>query len=106
MAGKQQKIKRERKTIKAMVEIYCKGIHRSKSNLCKGCQAILDYANLRLLKCPYQHDKPTCKNCTTHCYKEPEKSQILKIMNYSESRILFFHPLLAIRHLLDGFTKK
>ena len=97
------RIKRERKTIKAMIEIYCKDNH--KSNICTDCQNLLDYANLKLSKCPYQKDKPTCKNCSTHCYKEPEKSSIRKIMKYSGPRILFSHPLLALKHIMDGLKK-
>lgn len=98
------RIKRERNTIKVMVEIYCKNKH--KSNICTDCQSLLDYANLKLSKCPYKKDKPTCKNCITHCYSEPEKSSIRNIMKYSGPRIIFYHPILAIQHLIDGFKKK
>ena len=80
MTPERPRIKRERKTIKAMIEIYCKDKH--KSNICTDCQSLLDYANLKLSKCPYKKDKPTCKNCTTHYYREPEKSLIHEIMKY------------------------
>jgi len=99
------RMKRERKTISAMINIFCKGNHKTKSTLCKDCQTLLDYSFERLSNCPYQNDKPTCKNCVIHCYKEPEKSRFRKIMRYSGPRILFTNPLLAIHHLIDGFKK-
>ena len=99
------RMKRERKTIRVMVKIFCKGNHKSRSTLCKDCQTLLDYAFMRLSNCPYQKDKPTCKNCVIHCYKEPEKSKLRKIMRYSGPRILFTNPILAIHHLIDGFKK-
>lgn len=105
MTDEHPRIKRERITIKAMVKIYCKNNHKLKSDICNDCQTLLDYANLRLLNCPYQQNKPTCKNCSTHCYKEPEKSKIRKIMKYSGPRIMFTHPILALRHIIDGMKK-
>jgi hypothetical protein len=99
------RMERERKTIRVMIDIFCKGNHNSKSTLCKDCQILLDYAFERLSNCPYQNDKPTCKNCVIHCYTEPEKSKFRQIMRYSGSRILFTNPVIAIQHLIDGLKK-
>jgi predicted amidophosphoribosyltransferase len=96
-------MKRERKTIKVMIKIFCKRNHKPKSTLCKDCQKLLEYAFERLSNCSYKKDKPTCRNCVIHCFKEPEKSKLRKIMRYSGPRILFTNPILAINHLIDGF---
>jgi hypothetical protein len=99
------RMKRERKTIKVMIKIFCNRNHKPKSNLCKDCQQLLDYALERLSNCPFQKDKPTCKNCVIHCFKEPEKSKFRQIMRFSGPRILFTNPILSIRHLIDGSKK-
>jgi predicted amidophosphoribosyltransferase len=101
------RIAREKKTVKAMIEIYCKKHHHNdlndhqKSGLCPNCQELFNYANKRLDKCKYQVQKPTCANCEIHCYKEPERTQMKNIMRFSGPRMLFRHPILAIQHLLD-----
>jgi len=105
MAIDNPRMKRERKTINAMVKIYCKGNHKTKSTFCKDCQTLLDYAFERLSNCPYKKNKPTCRNCTIHCFNEPEKLKFRKIMRYAGPRIIFKNPILAIHHLIDGFKK-
>ena len=87
-----------------MVGIYCSAHHDSSGNdLCTECRTFLDYADVRLDKCPYGEDKPTCSNCPVHCYKPAERAQAKEIMRYAGPRMLFRHPLLAIAHKLDGF---
>jgi hypothetical protein len=84
---------RERRTIEAMINIYCRDQHGQKGQLCPECQALLTYAGERLAKCPFQADKPTCANCTVHCYKPALREQI---------RMMFRHPILTLFHLIDG----
>ena len=89
-----------------MAGIYCAGHHDgSVNNLCGPCQEFLDYAQLRLEKCPYGEDKPTCANCPVHCYKPAQRAQAKNIMRFAGPRMLLRHPLLAIAHQLDGFRK-
>lgn len=89
-----------------MVGIYCSAHHDIAGNmLCANCQEFLDYAELRLEKCPYGEDKPTCANCPIHCYKPARKTQAREIMRYAGPRMLLRHPLLAVAHKLDGFRK-
>jgi len=89
-----------------MIGIYCSAHHGKRDyGLCTACQEFLDYADVRLKKCPYGDDKPTCSNCPVHCYKPTRKAQARKIMQYAGPRMLFRHPLLAIAHQLDGFRK-
>ena len=57
---------------------------------------------IRLEKCPYGETKPTCANCPIHCYQPHRREQIKKVMAYAGPRMLLTHPILAIRHMLDG----
>jgi hypothetical protein len=52
-----KRMKRERKTIGYMVDIYCKGHHGTHGELCSECQEFKDYAFMRLAKCPFQDKK-------------------------------------------------
>lgn len=90
----------EYKTVAAMVAIYCQKHHHSQKGLCDKCQALLDYAEIRLDRCPYGQNKPTCNRCPIHCYKPEPKESMRLVMRYSGPRMLLPHPILAIRHLL------
>ena len=100
------RLARERLTMGKMVGIYCAAHHEPHDDsLCDACQEFLDYAEVRLEKCPYGEDKPTCANCPIHCYKPARKAQAKAIMRYAGPRMLLRHPLLAIAHQIDGFRK-
>ncbi|MDB1126241.1 nitrous oxide-stimulated promoter family protein [Vibrio algarum] len=89
----------EYKTVSAMMEIYCQKNHGIKGGLCDSCSELLIYAETKLDRCPYGQEKPTCNNCPIHCYKPEPKEDMRLIMRYSGPRMLFKHPILAIRHL-------
>ena len=93
---------RERKTIKAMIEIYCKNHHGIKEKICPECQELFDYAMMRLENCPFQEKKPTCAKCPIHCYIPEMRTKVKEVMKHSGPRMLFKHPMLAFHHLLDG----
>lgn len=93
----------EFKTVQAMVAIYCRDHHqntRQSTGLCESCCELLDYAEMRLDRCPYGQTKPTCNKCPIHCYKPEPKEQMQAVMRYAGPRMLFPHPILSIRHLL------
>jgi hypothetical protein len=97
---------RERLTITKMVGMYCAAHHDSSGNdLCAACLEFLDYAEVRLQKCPYGEDKPTCANCPIHCYKPARKAKAREIMRYAGPRMLLRHPLPAVAHQLDNFRE-
>ena len=99
-------IEREWLTMQKMVGIYCAAHHDgSEDSLCDECGEFLDYAYVRLEKCPYGEDKPTCANCPIHCYKPARRDQVKRIMRYAGPRMLLRHPFLAITHQLDGLRK-
>lgn len=101
MELKEPRLNREFKTIKAMIERYCRDIHNTRDGLCADCSELLDYAKARLLKCPFQGDKPTCAKCPIHCYNSEMRMKVKEVMRYSGPKILWTHPVLTIRHLLD-----
>lgn len=90
----------EFKTIKAMVHIYCRDHHGD--NLCEECKSLMDYASLRLDRCRFGPEKPTCAKCPVHCYQRNRRQQVKIVMRYAGPRMLWEHPLLSLRHWLDG----
>jgi hypothetical protein len=92
---------REKKTIEVMIGMYCKSHHVREGYLCDECSQILDYAGKRLDQCPFKNDKPTCVNCTVHCYKPDMRQIIREVMRYSGPQMIYRHPVLAFHHLID-----
>ena len=96
------RLTRERKTLAAMLRIYCRGRHGGRVGLCEECAQLHAYAMCRLDRCPFGAEKPACADCPIHCYKADRREEIRAVMRYAGPRMLWRHPLLAIRHLLDG----
>nr|WP_085931650.1 nitrous oxide-stimulated promoter family protein [Desulfosporosinus meridiei] len=99
------RLDREKATVQRMIELYCKSHHHTKGELCLGCQDLSDYAMNRLDHCKFGESKPTCSKCPVHCYKPLMRDKIKEIMRYSGPRMMYTHPIAAIRHLIDGRTK-
>lgn len=95
------RLSREHRTIEAMIGIYCRDHHGCRRGLCEECAALLAYAAQRLDKCPFQEDKPVCAQCLVHCYKPDLRERVRLVMKYAGPRMIFRHPVLAIRHLVD-----
>ncbi len=57
------------------------------------------YAAMRISKCPFMETKTFCSQCKVHCYKPEEREMIRKVMRYSGWRMLFTHPIMALRHV-------
>lgn len=99
------RIKREKKTVNAMINLYCHKHHGTDDKLCPECKELQEYAMLRLSRCPFQENKSTCGKCLVHCYKPKMKEKIAKVMRYSGPRMLLHHPILALHHVFDGRKK-
>jgi hypothetical protein len=95
------RLARELKTIRAMLQIYCRD-HHGGSTLCTECEALHAYAEKRLAACPYGEEKPTCTNCRIHCYGPAQREQVREVMRYAGPRMLLRHPYLAVMHVADG----
>lgn len=104
----EKNIEREKVTVEKMVGIYCKGNGHTddREKLCNDCDALLQYAFLRIEKCPFIEDKPFCANCRVQCYKKDKKEQMKTVMRYAGPRMLLHHPILAIRHLIESRKTK
>jgi len=94
------RIEREQQTVTQMIRIYCRHKEGNRE-LCPDCSTLLDYARLRLSKCPFGENKTTCRKCTVHCYRPDMKERIITVMRYSGPRMMFCHPIAAIRHLIS-----
>jgi hypothetical protein len=97
-----QRLARERRTILAMIQLYCRAQHGGQAALCPDCQALADYALQRVERCPFKAGKPTCAKCLVHCYKPEMREKIRTVMRYAGPRMLLHHPGLAAQHLIDG----
>ncbi len=103
------RIARDKKTVAAMTDMYCRDHHPSYKDargLCPECRELLDYARVRLDRCPFGDGKPTCAKCEIHCYSPAQRQRIATVMRYSGPRMLMRHPMLAIWHLRDSFASR
>ena len=95
----------EKEMVSQMIAVYCKGKHGTKrGELCPDCAALTEYARQRAEKCPFMETKTFCSNCKVHCYKPEMREKIRAVMRYSGPRMIFYHPVMAVRHVME--TKK
>ena len=92
---------RELATLHVMIRMYCRD-HHAADSLCDDCAALASYATRRLTRCVFGAAKPTCANCTVHCYSADMRERVRTVMRYAGPRMLLRHPVLGIAHLLDG----
>ena len=100
------KREREKEIVTLMIRMYCRKNHGTKKNLCPECQALSDYAMLRSDKCPFMETKTFCSNCKVHCYKPEVREKIRAVMRFSGPRMIFSHPIMAMRHVLESKKEK
>ena len=85
-----------------MIAVYCRGKHGKKKSLCPECRELTEYAIDRTEKCPFMETKTFCSKCKTHCYKPEMRERIKKVMRYSGPRMIFYSPVMAVKHWLKG----
>ena len=94
---------RELRTIEAMVRLYCRAhAHPNRAPLCADCAELFEYATRRLERCVFGDAKPTCTNCTVHCYSTEKREQMRVVMRWAGPRMALRHPILSIFHVIDG----
>ena len=94
---------REFKTVSIMVHMYCRAHHKTDGALlCPECLELHNYARRRNERCVFGDEKPTCANCTVHCYKAIMRERVRQVMRWAGPRMLRRHPVLAVRHMIDG----
>jgi hypothetical protein len=100
-AGPSPRISREKRTVLAMVRLYCRA-HHCTADLCRECRELAEYAVNRLDRCPFGALKAACARCVIHCYRPAVRTRIREVMRYAGPRMLYRHPWLAIMHQLDS----
>lgn len=99
------KREKEKAIVEKMIRIYCKSNHKQKQ-LCPQCRELLEYANQRVDKCPFMESKTFCSNCKVHCYKPEMRERIREVMKFSGPRMMIYHPILAIKHVIETIKEK
>lgn len=90
----EKKRQREIEVVTLMIHLYCR--HHDDIDEKELCS----YATQRIQRCPVMKDKTFCSQCKIHCYEKSKQEQIKKVMRYSGPRMLFYHPIMAIKHAL------
>lgn len=100
------RLEKEHKTIKTMIQMYCNNCHNSQNEFCQDCSALFQYAEERLKNCRFGESKPTCDNCPVHCYKPDMREKVRTVMRYAGPRMIYTHPIMGIRHVINKLKKK
>ena len=106
----QDKREREKAMVSDMILLYCQKQHKTlrkasglkKMDLCPECAKLEEYARMRSDQCPFMETKTFCSNCKVHCYKPDMRERIRVVMRFSGPRMLFVHPVAAIRHVIES----
>lgn len=101
----QTKREREKELVSQMIALYCRRKHVGKA-LCPDCAALDRYARQRSDKCPFMETKTFCSNCRVHCYKPEMRERIRAVMRFSGPRMIFHHPVTALRHVIETRREK
>ena len=126
-----RKREREQEIVSQMIALYCKGNHSAyrsvslreqgdemqqvpegaairerdsgeRRDVCPECAELEAYAHARSERCPFMEEKTFCSNCTVHCYRPEMRKRIRTVMRYAGPRMLFHHPVMAIRHMIES----
>ena len=95
------RIEREKRTVGIMVKMYCDHNHVKIGSLCSECNELTEFANEKINRCVFQKNKPVCSECQIHCYRQEMRAKIKVVMRYAGPRMIYSHPILGIRHLID-----
>jgi Nitrous oxide-stimulated promoter. len=93
----------EKKLVSQMIALHCRKNHRAKG-LCLDCAELDAYARQHSDKCLFMEMKIFCSNCKMHYYKPVMREKIRVVMRFSGPRMIFSHPITAVRHVIE--TKK
>ncbi len=103
----QRKREREKRMVSEMIALYCRKQHGTKQGqLCAECAELSEYARQRSDKCPFMENKTFCSNCKVHCYRPEMREKIKAVMRFSGPRMIFHHPLAAVRHVVSTKIEK
>lgn len=100
--NKMSRIDKEKEIVGLMIKLYCRKKHHNGKELCKDCEALKKFAELRLDHCRYGENKSFCSHCPTHCYPPSYQEKMREVMRFSGPRMLLYHPRLAISHFIQS----
>ncbi len=106
MKNIESKREKEKYIVGEMIALYCKKNHHTKNGLCDECQNLKSYAEMRSDKCPFMETKTFCSNCKVHCYKQEMREKIRQVMRFSGPRMIFYHPFMAVNHIIQSKKEK
>ncbi len=89
-----------------MIRMYCNHNHDKNGALCNACNELSEFANERINRCIYGDNKPVCSECQIHCYRLDMRERIKTVMRFSGPRMIYRHPIMGIRHLIDKHRYK
>ena len=98
-------IEREKRIVEKMIKLYCQKKEGNRV-LCNNCEELREYAFCKLSNCPYGNKKGSCKKCKIHCYKPEMRERIRVVMRYAGPRMILYHPIDAVRHLLKELRER
>lgn len=101
-----EKRAREKQVVSEMIALYCRKQHGTKTGLCEDCAALDAYARSRSDHCPFMETKTFCSNCRVHCYQPEMREKIREVMRFSGPRMLFYHPVMAMQHVVATKREK
>ena len=107
--SKTEKKRRKEQRVVEEIKLYCSKNHPSykeSNTMCHECRTLSDYAKQRSKHCPFMEQKTFCANCKVHCYKPEMREQIRKVMRFSGPRIILYHPVMAVWHLICSVKEK
>lgn len=99
------RIRQEQEIVGQMIRLYCRW-KEGHTDLCPDCKELLQYAHARLSRCPFGEGKTTCRLCPVHCYKPDMRKKMQEVMRFAGPRMMLYHPVAAIRHLVQEFFHK
>ena len=98
----ESKREKEKEVVSLMIRLYCRKNHGMREGMCRECEQLNEYAIERSDKCPFMENKTFCSNCKVHCYKPEMREKIRQVMRFSGSRMIMYHPLMAIDHVIQS----
>ncbi len=97
-----KKREKEKQVVTLMIRLYCRKKHGAGNTLCPDCAALAEYACARSDECPFMESKTFCSNCKVHCYRSDMREKIREVMRFSGPRMMLYHPVMAVRHLISS----
>ena len=101
-----QKRVHEKNLVSQMITLYCRKKHRTTKARCKECQQLNRYAQQRIDQCPFLEGKTFCSGCKTPCYTADMRRQIRTVMRFAGPRMLWYHPIIVLRHGIEKAGSK